>query len=310
MLDQTAAEPQRQRLWRRARGSKDITIVPESQSGGVRMLVKSFEQLLMLFVAFISLAPLYVMIITSLKTTPEFRANFASVVPPQEPTFAKFVEAWSGLQFSALMKNSLILSATSAALVTLIAALGGFALARIRFPGRRAFLLASVMLMSVPAIVIIVPLFSLFSRLGWVNTYPAAIVAEIGINVPFAVYLTYTFMREIPQELFRAAEVDGASWLRQLVAIAFPLSRPILVTVALVTAIFVWNDLLVPLILWQSEDLRTLMVGLANLAPGRAGAVDVPLVMAGVCISVLPIVALFILAQRVFVRGLVEGGLK
>jgi ABC-type glycerol-3-phosphate transport system permease component len=251
-----------------------------------------------------------VMLVTSLKTTEEFRSNFASIAPPSEVTFSKFAEAWSGLQFSALMRNSIVLSLTAAVVTTAIAALGAFALARMRFRGRRLFLIGSVSLMAIPAIVIVVPLFALFSQLGLINTYPAAIVAEIGISVPFAVYLTYTFMREIPRELFLAAEVDGASWFRQLIWLALPLSRPILVTVGLVTAIYVWNDLLVPLILWQSDELRTLMVGLANLAPGRAGAVDIPLVMAGVCISVLPIVLLFIVAQRVFVRGLVEGGLK
>jgi ABC-type glycerol-3-phosphate transport system permease component len=273
-------------------------------------VVRASEQLLMVIVAFVSFAPLYVMLVTSFKTTAEFRANFASVAPPESWTFEKFTEAWSGLQFSVLIQNSLILSLISALLTTTIAAFGGFALARMRFLGRRLMLIGSVTLMAVPAIVIIVPLFSLFSKLGIINTYPSAIIAEVGINVPFAVYLTYTFMREIPNELFLASEVDGASWVRQLIWVALPLSRPILVTVAVVTGIYVWNDLLVPLILWQSEPLQTLMVGLANLAPGRVGSPDIPLIMAGVCISVLPIALLFVVAQRVFVRGLVEGGLK
>jgi ABC-type glycerol-3-phosphate transport system permease component len=179
-----------------------------------------------------------------------------------------------------------------------------------RVPGSRFFVAGFIALMAVPAIVMILPLFRMFSELGLVNEYPSAIIAEVGINLPFAVFLTYTFMRDIPVELFKAAEVDGASWLHQLFHIAIPLSRPILATVALVTGIYAWNDLLVPLILWQSNSLQTLMVGLANLAPGRAGAVDIPLVMAGVCISVIPIIVIFLFMQRALVRGLVEGGLK
>jgi ABC-type glycerol-3-phosphate transport system permease component len=128
--------------------------------------------------------------------------------------------------------------------------------------------------------------------------------------LPFGVFLVYTFMRELPRDVFDAAAVDGISPTRLLLWIAIPMARPILLTVGLVTLIFSWNDLLIPLVLWQGEDLRVLMVGLAGLAPGRAGAVDIPLVMAAVWLSILPIIVLFALGRRIILRGLIRGNLR
>jgi ABC-type glycerol-3-phosphate transport system permease component len=297
----------RNRLRRRPR---DEFVVPRNGRQFTRAIVRIGEQSIMLLLAVFSLAPLYAMIVISLKPTAEFRADFASLALPDQPTFEKFVEAWSGLGFASLVRTSLIFAVTSSLVTTALAATAGFALARGEFAGRRALLVLFIALISVPAIVVVVPLFELMATLGLINTYPAAITAEIGLLVPFATYLVYTFVREIPSELFNAAAVDGASASKQLWTIGLPLSRPVLATVALISAVWAWNDLLVPLILWQSEDLKVLMVGLANLAPGRAGGVDIPLVMAGVAISVVPIVVLFVIAKRFFIKGLVEGALK
>lgn len=292
------------------KGSGDEFVVPRTGNQFVRSITRLGEQFVMLVLALFSLAPLYAMTVISLKPTAEFRADFASLGFPAHPTFEKFVEAWSGLDFASLVWNSLIFSVSSALVTTVVAAMAGFALARGSFAGRRALIVLFIALISVPAIVVVVPLFELMANLGLINTYPAAITAEIGLLVPFATYLVYTFVREIPAELFNAAAVDGASTPRQLWTISLPLSKPVLATVALISAVWAWNDLLVPLILWQSEDLKVLMVGLASLAPGRAGGVDMPLVMAGVAISVIPIVVLFVLAKRFFIGGLVEGALK
>jgi ABC-type glycerol-3-phosphate transport system permease component len=294
---------------RRARPSSDFDI-PRTGSLPMRSVARLVEQVLMALIAFISLAPLYAMVITSLKTTHDFNLHPGSLAPPAHPSFSKYAEAWNDLGFSTMMKNSLVLSVVSSVVTTALAAFAGFALSRMRFPGRRLVLVTMIAFMSVPAIAIIVPIFLLMVRWGLINTYPAAPIAEIGLLLPFAIYLVYTFMVDIPEDLFSAAAVDGASPLQQLIRIALPLSRPVLLTVALITAIFAWNDLLIPLVLWQSEDLQVLMVGLANIAPGHTGAVDVPLIMAGVSISVLPVIVLFLLARRLFVQGFLSGAIK
>jgi ABC-type glycerol-3-phosphate transport system permease component len=146
------------------------------------------------------------------------------------------------------------------------------------------------------------------SDLGLVNERSSAILAEAGLLLPFAIFLLYSYMRDLPVELFEAADVDGASRWRQFLEIALPLSRPALATTFVVSAIYAWNDLLIPLVLWQTEQLTTLMVGLALLGPGRSGTQDVPLLMAGVTISIAPLLLVFLVARKSLVRGLTEGG--
>jgi raffinose/stachyose/melibiose transport system permease protein len=303
-------EPQKRRGRGRSRRNEGEYVVPRTGPRPVRAAVRVMEQIGMIALALIALAPFYAMVVTSLKSTREFSEHYGSIAPPTDPTFEKYTQAWTDLGFAKLITNSLILSVSCAIATTLIAILAGFALSRLEFAARRPLLIAVIALMSVPAMVIIIPLFLLMADMRMVNTYPAAIIAEIGLNVPFGTYLIYTFMREIPKELFQAAKIEGASAFKQLIWIAVPLSRAVIMTVVLISALFAWNDLLVPLVLWQSEDLRVLMVGLANLAPGRQGGVDVPLVMAGVSISVVPVVVLFLFTRRFFVKGLLEGSLK
>lgn len=294
----------------RRRGADDEFFVPSSHRKLRRFATIVGEQALMLAICAVSLIPFYAMLVTAFKTSDEFNSNMASLALPEQWTFTNFTEAWSGLGFDAMLWNSAVLSVVSALATTVVSALGGFALARMEFHGRRPLLVSMVVLMSVPAIVVVVPLFVAMSAWGILNTYPAAIIAEIGLGTPFGIYLVYTFMRDAPVELFQAAQLEGASLYRQFWSVAVPLARPVLSTVALVTGIFAWNDLLIPLLLWQSEELRVLMVGLANLAPGRGAAVDVPLVMAGVVISTAPVIGAFVLMRRFFVQGFVEGALR
>jgi ABC-type glycerol-3-phosphate transport system permease component len=295
---------------RRSRRQPADFEVPRTGSVFAKSSVRLLEQLFMVAIVLISVVPLYAMVITSLKGTAQFNDNPGSLLPPSHLSFTKYAEAWNDLGFSTMMKNSLILSIVSAVGTTSIATAAGFAMSRLRFGGRRAILIAMIAFMSVPVIAVIVPLFVLMSRWGILNTYSAAPLAEIGLGLPFASYLVYTFMREIPHELFQAAAVDGASAMRQFFHVALPLSRPVIITVALIMGIFAWNDLLIPLVLWQSPDLQVLMVGLANLAPGHTGAVDIPLLMAGVSISIVPVIALFLAARHFFIEGFLSGSLK
>ena len=163
---------------------------------------------------------------------------------------------------------------------------------------------------AVPPIVIIIPLFLTMSDLGWVNTYHSAIIAEIGLLLPFAIFLLYSFMKDLPEDLFDAAALDGAGSIGQFWHVALPLSRSALVTTGIVSGIFAWNELLVPLILWQQDKFQTLMLGLATLGPGRTGVRYVPLLMAGVTITIVPLVILFVIGRRALLRGLTEGALK
>ncbi len=271
-----------------------------------KLLTRIGEHGFLIAVALVCVLPLWVMVVASLQPAGEF--DGAAFLPPANPTLANYGEVWNELGFDRMFVNSLVLSLSSALIATLLAAGAAYGFTRFRFAGRALLLGATIGMMAIPAIVVIVPLFILMSDLGLVDGRSSAILAEAGLLLPFAVFLLYSYMRDLPDELFEAAEVDGASRWRQFVEIALPLSRPALATTLVVSAIYAWNDLLIPLVLWQTEQLTTLMVGLALLGPSRAGTQSVPLLMAGVTISILPLVLAFAFARRGLVRGLVEGG--
>lgn len=257
-------------------------------------------------VALVCALPLYVMLVASFQPASDFDGS--AFLPTFSPTFDNYREVWNELGFDRMFVNSLVLSLSSALIATLLAAGAAYGFTRFRFAGRTVLLGAVVGMMAIPAIVVVVPLFIVMSDLGMVNERSSAILAEAGLLLPFAIFLLYSYMRDLPAELFEAAEVDGASRWRQFVEIALPLSRPALATTFVVSAIYAWNDLLIPLVLWQTERLTTLMVGLALLGPSRAGTQNVPLLMAGVTISILPLLLAFLVARRGLVRGLIEGG--
>lgn len=271
-----------------------------------RLAASAGEHGFLLAIAFVSVFPLYVMLVASFQRSTGFSG--AALLPTLDPTFENYRQVWSELGFDRMFVNSVVLSLSSAAIATLIAAGAAYGFTRFRFAGRNVLLVGIVATMAIPPIVVIVPLFVVMSDLRLVNELSSAIVVEIGLNVPFATFLLFTYMKDLPVELFESAEVDGASRWRQFVEIALPVSLPALATTMVVCAMYAWNELLIPLVFWQTEQLTTLMVGLAILGPGRSGAQDVPLLMAGVTISVAPLVLAFLIGRRALVRGLVEGG--
>jgi ABC-type glycerol-3-phosphate transport system permease component len=272
----------------------------------VRAAARASEHAFLIVVAFICAFPLYVMLIASFERARDF--DGASLLPKAPLTLDNYSGAWTDLGFDRMFFNSTVLSLSSAAIATLLAAGAAYGFTRFRFAGRGVLLAGTVGMMAIPAIVVIVPLFVMMSDLGLVNRMGSAILAEAGLLLPFAIFLLYSYMRDLPRELFEAADVDGASRWRQFVEIALPLSRPALVTTMVVSAIYAWNDLLIPLVLWQTEQLTTLMVGLALLGPGRSGVRDVPLLMAGVVISILPLFVAYLIGRKGLIRGLTEGG--
>jgi ABC-type glycerol-3-phosphate transport system permease component len=284
-----------------------VSGAPAPRGRGWRRLARRIgEHGFLIAVALVCVLPLYVMLIASFERASDF--DGAALLPTLDPTLANYTEVWNELGFDRMFLNSLVLSLSSAAIATLLAAAAAYGFTRFRFAGRTLLLGGVIGMMAIPATVVVVPLFVVMSDLGMVNERSSAILAEAGLLLPFAVFLLYSYMRDLPAELFEAAEVDGASRWRQFVEIALPLSRPALATTLVVSAIYAWNDLLIPLVLWQTEQLTTLMVGLALLGPSRAGTQSVPLLMAGVTISILPLALAFLFARRGLVRGLIEGG--
>src|SRR5450759_813273 len=260
----------------------------------------------MLSLAVAAIYPVYYMIETSLKTRQAWMTGqFGLPLPPTLENYAALIQPGrTPIRFM----NSDIGTTASVVAATVVSTLAAYAIARLQFRGRTLLLRVLVALMVIPPAVLILPLFLGLQPLGLTNTYQGVVLLYTGMLVPFSVYMLSSFFRTLPAEIFEAARIDGASTLRILWSIVVPLSGPGFVTLIVVNAMWVWNELLIALVFLQDEKLRTLMAGLTTLR-GRF-AVNEPLVMAGMFLGALPILLLFLFGQRYFVRGLVAGAVK
>jgi len=252
------------------------------------------------------LLPGYFMIITAFKTQEGYSLNKFDF--PHPFFTGSFVTAMRGGRFFLWFGNSIILAVGAVLLSTLVSALAAYAFARMNFAGRNLMLALNTALMVIPPVVMLIPLFLLLTRINLVSTYPGATLVYAGLLTPFSIYLLTNFFRTIPHEIVESALMDGASSLQILALILLPLSGPALVTLIVVNALWVWNDLLIALVLLPQDNMRTLMVGITVF--GSRYNNDVPVAMAGMLLASLPMILLYIFGQRYFIRGLVAGALK
>jgi multiple sugar transport system permease protein len=258
-------------------------------------------------------APLVWMIITSIK--PSEQAASASLSPLPDPAsrtleFAKtnYTNVWNdeSVQFPVYLRNTLIVALLSVVGMTFSSAMVAYGFARIPFKGRGIFFAITLATMMVPFPIIMGPLFVIFSQLGWIGTLkPLWVPAWFG--GAFNIFLLRQFYMGLPRELDEAARIDGCSHWGIFWRIILPLSRPALAVVALFHFIYVWNDFLAPLIFLTHRDDFTLALGL-QMYQSRAGNTPWNLLMAAGTMVVAPVLVLFFLTQRQFVRGIASGG--
>jgi ABC-type glycerol-3-phosphate transport system permease component len=260
----------------------------------------------LLFAAFLALVPTIYMIMTALKSDEEYAADKLGF--PDQLVLENFRAVLVDSPFLSWMLNSSILVAGAVLLSTAVSVLAAYAIATMSFKGRDTLLTVSTSLMAVPPVVMIVPLFVLYTRLDMISTWHGAILIYAGLITPFSVYLLTTFFRTVPRELFEAARVDGAGQFTILLHVVLPLSLPALVTLVVVNSLYVWNDLLIAIIFMQEDAKRTLMAGI-SIFQGRYNN-QVPLTMAGMVIASAPMFILYVMFQKQFIRGLMSGAIK
>lgn len=261
-----------------------------------------------------SLVPLVWLVINSTKTQPGLLRSFGLWFDSDFALFDNIADTLSyqdGI-FLRWLLNTLLYVVAGAGGATLLAVLGGYALARFDFPGRRAVLAVIIGAVAVPGTALAVPTFLMFSRMGLTNT-PWAVILPSLIS-PFGLYLMWTFAREaVPDELVEAARVDGAGEVRTFVQICLPLLAPGVVTVLLFTTVATWNNYFLPLIMLKNPDWYPLTLGLDawNKQAATAGGEAVfHLVITASLLTVLPLVTAFLFLQRYWQSGLTAGSVK
>jgi ABC-type glycerol-3-phosphate transport system permease component len=261
---------------------------------------------ILLVATFLALVPSIFMILTSLKSQDEY--TFNKIGLPHALVLDHFESLFTDSPIFNWMGNSAILVVGAVLLSTVVSCLGAYAIALMRFRGRTFLFSISTALMAVPPVVMIVPLFVLYTRLDLISTFRGTIIIYAGLITPFSVYLLTTFFRTLPKELFESARMDGANDLFILWKIVLPLALPALLTLVVVNALYVWNDLIIAIIFLQDDSKRTLMAGI-SVFQGRYEA-QIPLTMAGMVIASAPMLILYILFQKYFIQGLMAGAIK
>ena len=255
--------------------------------------------------ALLMLFPFYWMVSTSFKSLEE-AALFPPTLWPSHWLPKNYVDAWNGAPFGRYLVNTLFVAGAQTVSVIITGSLAAYAFARMEFPGKNAIFLAFLGTMMIPLEVILVPNFIILKQFGWYNSYFALIVPW-SANV-FSIFLLRQFFLSIPRELYDAAEMDGCSRFGFLWRIALPMSKPALVTVSLLVFLGAWNSLLWPLIVTGSEDMRVLQVGLSAFQSDAR--VQYHLWMAAATFTLLPVVGLYLFAQRYFIESVAGSGVK
>ncbi len=250
----------------------------------------------------IMLAPFVVMVVVSLWPNTAFMARR---FPLDQITLANYVETFRVLPFGRYFINSAFVTVTVTIGQILIASLAAFAFARLRFRGREAIFLLYLATLMIPSQVTLIPNFLIIRNLGWYDTYAALIVP--GLFSALSTFLLRQFYRSIPIDLDDAARIDGASSLRIWGQIMLPLSRPIMAALAVFAFQASWNDFLWPLVVTGTDQMRTIPIGLSYFVGQYATAWN--LLMAGSVIALLPVLILYLLAQKTFVQGITMSGM-
>jgi len=259
--------------------------------------------------ALITLFPFFWMLTTSLKTNSEVLSNPTALFPaiPQWNNYPDVIQA---LNFWQETLNSLIVTLGVTLGQIILAALAGYAFARLPFFGRDVLFLIILATLIIPFEILFVPLYLMLAGWGgWLNTFAALIVPSLAS--PFAIFVFRQFFITVPKELDEAAKMDGAGYYRIFWTVMLPLSGPAVATVFILTFLSEWSNLLKPLVFTSSPGLYTLQQGLTiNLSRGANLVPNVATLMAGVVLASLVPVIMFLLGQKYFVRSVASTGLK
>jgi len=274
------------------------------------LLVRNTATYLFLIVGvLIAVFPFFWMISTSLMSLGEAQGTrmLPSAIHPEN-----YVNAWREANFSIYIWNSIRITLLTLAGELTFSVLAAYAFARIKFPGRDFIFTTLLSTMMIPVMVLIIPNFLTVTWLGrigpikWINNWPALTVPFMGSV--FSIFLLRQFFAQIPDELFDAAQIDGAGHLRFLWTVVLPLSKAPLMVIIILSFIGTWNALAWPLLVTNSPDWRPISVGLTSFI-GEAGQMT-NLMMAGAVITIIPILVLYFFTQKQFTESIARSGLK
>ncbi len=269
-------------------------------------LLKKASIYLTLFVGGIFVAfPFYWMLITAFKDGKE-ALQFPPTLFPSNLHPENFINVWKTIPLPTYFANTLIITVVSVLGVVITSLLAAYVFARLEFKGREVIFVSLIALMQIPLPLYLIPSYMLLSKIGWIDTY-LALTVPWTVNI-FSIFLLRQFFKTIPEEIFESARIDGANEFTILRRIALPLAKTPLTAIIIFNIIGGWNSFLWPLIMTDSDFMRPIQVGLAYYS--RAETTNYPLLMAASLMAILPLLILYLIAQRYIIRSLSFTGSK
>jgi len=254
-----------------------------------------------------SLFPALWMFLTSIKTSQE---NFT--IPPRiivdNPTIANYTRVLMESQIPRAFLNSVIVTVSATALTLVVAILAGYGFARYQFKGSRFMSSGLLYGQMMPGVVIIIPLYMVFSKMHLIDTFLALVIANLAITIPMSVMMLRSFFQTIPRELEEAAKIDGCSSLGALIRIILPVSLPGITAVSVYAFLNIWEEFLFALNLTNSDSVRTLPISINNFS--GEFVIDWGAMMGASMVVSVPVLLIFILCNKFFVKGMSDGAVK
>lgn len=270
-----------------------------------RRLTENLVFVVMVIIALFFLLPFVWILLTSLKPEAEV---FSRALLPRTLHLENYIQLFHRMPFLQYLQNSVLISALSVASVVLSSSLVGYAFGCMAWPGRNFLFYFIIATMMLPMQVTMIPVFVIFTQLGWLNTFKPLTVPMFLGGGAFNIFLMRQFFMTVPASLLDAARIDGCSELGIWWRIVLPLARPALATVAILTFMFTWNDFLTPLIYLSDKARGTLALGLGQLAGQQQP--EWAVLMAAAVLMMLPVIVLFFLFQKYFIQGFTMSGIK
>ena len=277
----------------------------------VRVFNSSIVTLIVVTIALVWSVPTFGLFVSSFRLPAAIQSSgwWTGLVPPWSFTLGNYQQVITAQGIGPAFLNSLIIAIPGTLLPVLVAAFAAYAFAWMKFPGRDWIFLLIVSLLVIPVQITLIPILSLFTSVGLTGSYVAIWLAHTAYGLPFAIYLLRNFFGDLPSDLFESARIDGASNVRSFFSLALPLSVPSLASLVIFQFMWVWNDLLVALlVLGGSPDKAPMTVTIANLVNSFGSNYQVLTAAAFVSMA-LPLFIFFAL-QRYFVRGILAGSVK
>lgn len=274
----------------------------------INLIKNCILYLLLAIWAFIVLFPFYWMVLTSIKDYGSYNSEYIPKFYTAHPTVSNYINAFTSVNLSKYLFNTLIFTLITTALMVVVITLSAFAFARLDFKGKNLVFTLFLALMMIPTELTVITNYATVTTLGWRNTFVGLILPSV--TSVFYIYLLKENFETVPDDLYKAAKVDGTSDLKYLVKVLIPICKPTMITIVILKVIECWNSYVWPRLVTDDPKYFLVSNGIQEIRENGFGRENIPAMMAAVVVISLPLIILFLIFRKKIMSGVASGGLK